>query len=244
MSIIRRLQREIRSNPAKAAGLGVLLIVASYFWAPLLAQLFGLGDAAPPAPVAATPTPQSPAPAIIIAPLQKTAGGEVLAYDWRRYAKLIDEDPRMEGHAALPEGRDPFREDQPIVSAPEAPVAQTAEEPETEPAPITPADAGLALGSTLVSANKKVAEINGRSYTINDRVRTANAQLDVNFRVVEIHPRRVVLERLGKRYELKIPRPLVDAIETLTGSTDDPGENLTPPSGAAQPTSNGNREGG
>ncbi len=32
------------------------------------------------------------------------------------------------------------------------------------------------------------------------------------FRVVEIYPRRVVLESRGEQYELTIPRPLVDAV--------------------------------
>jgi hypothetical protein len=243
MSIIRRLEREVRGNPTKAAGLGVLLLIAGYFWAPLIAQLFGSGGPATPAPANVAAAPQPPAQAIIVPSLQKAAGGEVLAYDWQRYAKLIDDDSRMDGSAPLPEGSDPFREDQPIVEAETSLAAEAVEESEPEEAPITPAEAGLVLGTTLVSTNKKVAEINGRSYGINDQVKTAKGDLDANFRVLEIYPRRVVLERLGKRFELKIPRPLVDGAETLTGNVEEFDDGLSPSGGNPHGASSGNREG-
>jgi hypothetical protein len=107
--------------------------------------------------------------------------------------------------------------------------------------PITPAEAGLALGSTLVSAHRKIAEINGKSYGLNERVQIVKDALDVSFRIVEIQPRRVVLERNGQLYELKIPRPLLDGIEDLAGrgSADEQPASATP-AGAVPESRTGN----
>jgi hypothetical protein len=213
MSLLLKIKREIKAKPLKAAGLGVLLLVAAYFWAPLLRGMIAPREAAPatpasnPGPVAAAATgpgvPAAPAPA---AQAAAPTSIDSVIYDWRKYANLIDEDAAMRAGAALPGSRDPFVSPQP--PAPEKP----AEEPKVAAGPITPAEAGLLLTTTLLGARKKIAEISGKSYTIGDRVKVLTDEFNASFRVVEIYPRRVILESHGKRYELRIPRPLLDAV--------------------------------
>ncbi|MBI3839452.1 MAG: hypothetical protein HY288_16150, partial [Planctomycetia bacterium] len=62
MSLAKKLQREIKANPAKAGGLGVLLLVAGYFWAPLVKGFIAPAETAP-AATATAPTSGTSAPA-------------------------------------------------------------------------------------------------------------------------------------------------------------------------------------
>ena len=211
MSLVTRLQREVKTNPAKAAGLGVLLLVACYFWAPLLLGFMKPAENSDPAPsAAATAAPATTAPTVA-PPGQgpQVAAADALVYDWRKYAQLVEEDAKMRPSAELPSERDPFAS--PLGAAPaesEQPVAP----PVAAAEPITPAEAGLVLTTTLLGARKKIAEIDGKSYAVGDRVEVLTEALKTSFRVVEIYPRRVVLESHGKRYELKLPRPLLDTV--------------------------------
>lgn len=214
MTLVRRLQREIHGNPVKTAGLGVLLLVAAYFWAPLIAHLLGSSEhstqtsSAPSPPKSAT---FSATPAIPAHPGARPAESPI--YDWRNHARQMDDDARMNESVNLTVVRDPFHEDQ-LAAA--AAVVEKSKKTAVIPS-VSPAEVGLALGSTLVSNRKRIAEINGKSYAVNDQVRVIKPELDVSFRVVAIHPRRVVLERNGEQFELKIPRPLLDSIDASAG---------------------------
>ena len=217
MSVVTRLQREIKANPAKAAGLGVLLLVACYFWAPLILGFMKPAQetaAAPPhgAAAATAPTPSAPpAPASAATPGQSPSAtpSDALPYDWQKYAKLIEDDAKMRPSQDLSSERDPFVN--PLAAA-QAKAEREVSATAASTKPITPAEAGLVLTTTLLGARKKIAEIDGRSYSIGDRVQAFTASSSASFRVVEIFPRRVVLEGHGQRYELTIPRPLVDAV--------------------------------
>ncbi len=215
MSLAKKLQREMKAHPAKAGGLALLLLLAGYFWAPLVKGWIGSADATtpPPTPPAVATAPSgvvmaSPA-ATSATPGAKPAGADP-AYDWRKYAKLINEDDHMRTGVERPNDRDPFaRLDVAIETAESAPPDEATL---AAAKPITPEEAGLTLGSTLVSTRKKIAQIGGKSYTIGSRVSAAQDGLAATFEVVSIEPRRVVLKRNGQRFELKIPRPLMDGI--------------------------------
>lgn len=223
MSLVNRLQREVKANPAKAAGLGVLSLVACYFWAPLILGFMKPAQetAATPPPGAAAATapspsaPAPPAPASAATPGQppSATSSDALPYDWQKYAKLIEEDAKMRPSQDLPSERDPFVN--PLAAA-QAKAEREVSATAAAAKPITPAEAGLVLTTTLLGARKKIAEIDGRSYSIGDRVQAFTESSSASFRVVEIFPRRVVLEGHDQRYELTIPRPLVDAVPQAT----------------------------
>jgi hypothetical protein len=76
------------------------------------------------------------------------------------------------------------------------------------PVEASPESLKLVLSGTILSPNRRVARINGRTYTIGDTIEAAGKDGKlVEFVVTEIETRRVALERLGKRYELKIHSP-------------------------------------
>ncbi len=67
--LIKKFKREVKANPTKAAALGGTLVVAVWFWAPLLQQWFG-GDSTP-APAATTASASNtavPTPAAVTQP--------------------------------------------------------------------------------------------------------------------------------------------------------------------------------
>ncbi len=209
MSLATKLQREVQANPVKAGALGLLLLVAGYFWAPLLMGFFKSSETPVAAEPAATPPLNSAAPGTAsVGQTDPQAGPDTTTYDWRKHAQLADEDPLMRPDVELPGDRDPF--DSPEITAP--PV--TPQPAETQPViaePLTPADLGLVLGTTLLGPHKKVAEIGGKSYTVGDLIDIGDEAGGASFEVLEIEPRRVVLGSEGMRYELTISRPLVDS---------------------------------
>jgi hypothetical protein len=225
MSLAKKLQHEIKAHPAKAGGLSLLLLVAGYFWAPLVKDWFGAADSTTPgpAPPAVATAPSGVVMANSAAPAAATAGATPAVagtgvYDWRKYAKLIDGDTKMRAGVDAPNDRDPFA--RPGVAAETTLSAHEAEAALAAAKQITPEEAGLALGSTLIGAHKKIAQIGGKSYTIGSRIKVAKDELKATFEVVAIEPRRVVLKRNGQSYELKIPRPLMDGIvESTSGES-------------------------
>jgi hypothetical protein len=207
MSVAKRLEREIKANPAKAGGLGVLLLVACYFWAPLVMGFFQSDGGEVVQPAATPPSPAATTSTLV--PAGQTMPTETPTYEWRKYSKAIEEDARMNTGSQLSEGNDPF--DGPPIIAPPKPEPPV-ETPPVVMQPVTPADVGLELTTTLLGARRKIAEIGGKSYTVGDRIETEQDGANASFTIVEIYPRRVVLESNGERYELRIPRPLVDSV--------------------------------
>ena len=84
---------------------------------------------------------------------------------------------------------------------------------------ITPQGANLVLTSTIVGPVSQVARINGKNYRNGAKIglRTKDGQSLV-FTIAEIQARNVVLERLGKQYELKIQAPKSSGTIEMVGS--------------------------
>jgi hypothetical protein len=228
MTLAHRLQREIKANPAKAVALAGLLIVAGYFWLPLVAGLLSPAKSeAPPArTTASAPPAKSAAPAAASPEAKAPTASGTFEFDWRKHARLIDDDPQMRSAGDIAVERDPFE-----APAPEQPPQPQEPEPTvTVVEPLSPAEAGLVLTTTLLGTRKQIADINGKSYAVGDRVEAPGDLPGASFRVVDIQPRLVVLEGNGQRYELRITRPLVDAaIEVRTSRTESAAPGHVPP---------------
>lgn len=190
----KRLLRDLKANPKKGAVLGLLLLVAIYFWAPLLGKLLSPGagtnvaaaPAAPPSqPVEETPADGAPA---------------ARRHNWRQVLAWMEQDPLTKppqhvAFAAIALGdlseREPDDADV-EESAAAAPIA----------APVTPESLGLKLSGTLVGTAQRVAIINGVSYLEGRELRLAD---DVVFVLAEVSARKVVLERGEKEFVLELP---------------------------------------
>lgn len=223
--LTRRLRREVTANPKKAAVLGLLVLVALYFWAPLMWRWIArAGSRAKPVQAAATakdtpPVPDAPAP------MRKAGKGRNATTQdkkgspdraWDELARSIDQDPRMKPAGVPSISRDPFH-----AVAPEV-----AEKPKTEEmraaeaaAAMTPEQLGLVLSSTLIGPVRRTALVNGRTYEQGGTIRCAKDGQPLEFTLSEVHPRRIVLTRQGKRYELTIAQPAVSGRIELYGST-------------------------
>ena len=100
--------------------------------------------------------------------------------------------------------RDPFE-----PSTIEAADTKAQEQSKLKPPAITPAAAGLVLTSTIIGPQRRVAQIDGKTYTVGQTIEVAQekAALGVEFKLIEVHSRRAVLEADGQRFELMIPEP-------------------------------------
>ena len=224
--LTRRLRREVTANPRKAAILGLLALVALYFWAPLLwGWIAGGNSEAEPAQAAATPegmppvlsrlAPFSP-PAAVNRPPAGQGKEPLTSYSWDRLARWIEDDPRMKPAREFASRRDPFH----------AVVQEVAEKPDSEQikaaeaaAAVTPESLGLVLSSTLIGPHRRTALVNGRTYEQGRTIELAKDGRPFEFTLSEVHPRRIVLKREGRRYELTIPQPAASGRLELYGRT-------------------------
>lgn len=210
--MIKQLRREAARNPAKAGVLGLLVVVALWFWAPLVWGWIGPGEAS------SQPASESPS-AVSVAteaglgaasPAPAVATTKMPTYTWQQLAEWRRQDPLTTAADTLRLRRDPFH-------AVEAEVADEEVKPVQEviqPVVLKPEDLGLKVTSTVVGPARRVALINGRTYQEGQVIRCGREGQEIAFQLVEVQPRHVVLERDGHRFELAIPKKtLSDRIE-------------------------------
>lgn len=199
---VKQLRRELTANPKKAAVLGVMFLVAAYFWAPLVAGWFK----SPSYPAAA----KEPDPNADMLPqfqsniAARLAGApakveEPPQWSWQQLLAQLGQDPLKQSHAFGKDVRDPFHDVQtePKPKAElEAPVVAKA---------VSTADLGLTLTSTIIGTSRRTAVINGQSYGKGDTIALGDDENSVVLKVVDIQPRRAVVQRGQERFELKLP---------------------------------------
>jgi hypothetical protein len=195
----KKALRELKASPQKAAMLALLGIVAAWFWAPLVFK-----SSAPATPV--VPPPVAAAPVTAAAPnLLPQAGASAPAKDsmqmeWHQVAAAIDHDPRMAPNPFVPPV-DMLAADR-AAAAKEEEKKKNSEAAESERPPAGPDDLGLVLSSTLVGQSRRAALVSGRTYELGSKIRVEGEA----FRLVEVEPNRIVLERDGQQYTLSIKR--------------------------------------
>lgn len=197
---LKKLRREATANPKKAALLGMLLLAAVYFWAPLIRQWTN--------PTSETAVATSPAAPPAAAPVSSPAAGATAPapppkpnIHWRDLAKAMEGDPRMRpaDRTTDPSPRDPFAVQKSAEQEEQAKVDEPVVEKE-----VTPGEAGLVLSGTIVGERRRTAVINGKVYGPGRELKSADG---VVFVVRKIEPWGIVLERAGRQFELALPRP-------------------------------------
>jgi hypothetical protein len=208
---IKQLRREAARNPGKAGVLGLLLVVALWFWAPLVWGWIGPSKkkdapsaSAGPIPVvseAATPSPGASSPATASTP----------AATWQQLVEWRKQDPLTTVADTLKLRRDPFHAVEAEVAQEDMKAVQETVQPV---AVLKPEDLGLKVTSTIVGPARRVALINGRTYREGQRIQCGREGQEIAFLLAEVHPWHVILEREGHRFELAIPKKaLSDRIE-------------------------------
>lgn len=196
----KQLTQELLKSPKKAAILAVVLLVALYFWAPLVLKLFGTKEA---------PVASSIAPPIVAPATNKTAlpADGRLSVPWHMAVEWMNSDPLKSLPTAFVSGRDPFEN----PNEPEQEIINPKIVKKTEEL-ITPADLGLTLNSTIVSPGRSTASISGKVYRSGEEFKQMVKNHPVTIRLREVHPRVVVVEIDGKLFELKIAKPASDKV--------------------------------
>jgi hypothetical protein len=194
----KKLRREAIANPKKAALLGLVIVLALYFWAPLIRGWI-VGNKT--TTEATTDTAAAAVPPAAGAPAA-TEKSLPVPPSWQKLVQWMHEDPRTMTAPMLTQTRDPFE----MAKSDETKVEEPAE---VKTPTITPTAAGLVLTSTIVGPQRRVVQINGDTYTVGQTIEVVKEKesLRAKFKVVEIHPRRAVLEAEGERFELTIPEP-------------------------------------
>jgi hypothetical protein len=204
--LVRQVRREAGANPKKAATLGLMVLTALYFWLPLMGDWLGAGPAAP-TTVADSPAPTAPAgpvadpaasPPVLVAKAQPKAGKPQHA--WYEWVAWMEADPRARSAGPLAAGCDPFGQN----GSRQAAVLNRERTPPVA-TDVSPASLKMVLAGTILSPSHRVARIDSRTYAMGDKVQaTSKDGKPLEFVLTEIDARRVVLQRLGKQYELKI----------------------------------------
>lgn len=207
---IKQLRRETARNPGKAGVLGLLLVVALWFWAPLVLGWIGPSkkkdapsvstEPLPAVSEAATPSPGASSPATAPTP----------AATWQQLVEWRKQDPLTTAADTLKLRPDPFH----AVEAETPQEDMKAVQETVQPVVLKPEDVGLKVTSTIVGPARRVALINGRTYREGQGIQCGREGQEIAFLLAEVHPWHVVLEREGHRFELAIPKKtLSDRIE-------------------------------
>ncbi len=202
--IVRQLRREATGSPKKAAVLGLSAVVALWFWVPLVWGWISPEDteteiaAATPVAEASSALPVATAPGPAVTPQQVQRP----RHTWQQLVRWMDNDPRTLAANFAAGVRDPFATP-PSQLAVVEPEDLPEDEPEEVRPDVTPENLGMVLSSTIVGPRRRVARIDGVLYRPKDTVKLDRDGQQIEFKLAEIHPRRVVLDRDGNRFELK-----------------------------------------
>jgi hypothetical protein len=219
--VAKQLRRDLLANPKKAAALGLMLLVAAYFWAPLAWRWLS-----PPGKKTAKGTDTN----LILTddpvePNAKAKGSAIAVFRWEKVRELMDADPRMLTALLDADWRDPFIPPPPVdTSDPEESAAQTEAQRAAAPPPaeLGPQEAGLKLASVAILPRGRSAIVNGETYREGQTIVAAGKDKTaaLEFVIVRIERRGVELERNGKTWQLGFDQPKLaqgDGIE-WTGS--------------------------
>lgn len=221
--LAKKLKRELARSPGKAGLLGVLCLVAVYYYVPLLGRLAGSprqasGETLPVSP----PTPSGTELAKLgtSATAREENGAAASEINWREILALIEREPYMQPGELGSQRDNPFallrpRETTTNEDSKSAP--QNEETLASVPAPsiLDPREAGLVLSSTMVHGDQRIAMINGRTYRENAKIVLRRQILDspgqsgdgeLVYRVERIQPLYVELENGGVRHRLDLNR--------------------------------------
>lgn len=209
--LIKQLRRDFQKNPKKAGMLGLLFLVAGWFWLPLIMPAEKKPSKTMPT-AAAVPTAAVPA--------LPTAAVAAPTWRWQDLDRSLQQDPRMRS-AGLPasvEHRNPFLADVPPIDVDAAfeeiledAIAEADAEKEAAiQARVVAADPALldtltlSLSSTIVGGRAKRAVINGRAFNEGE---TIGLESGLPIVLTQVEPRRAVVLWNGRRRELRILRP-------------------------------------
>lgn len=210
--LAKQIRRDLMANPKKAGALGLMLLVAAYFWAPLAWRwLMPKDKKTAKAAVSKLILTDDPAE-----PTAKGKPGALPPFRWEKVRQLMNADPRMVTALLDAAWRDPFK------APPAPPESESPEQGKTEEETqrettaqaieVGPEQAGLKLVSIAIGPRGRSAIINGETYRVGqvivgDVKDPAKTKATIDFVIVRIERTRVELERNGKAWQLQLDQP-------------------------------------
>jgi hypothetical protein len=209
--LTKQFRRDMAANPKKAAVLGLMVLVALYFWGPLVWKQFASSgskrnEKANMASLILTDDPAEPS--------QQSKGRSGGKFRWEKIRQLIRQDEKMISAAYDVSWIDPFGkpaakvETEPVV---ESPMQDTASIAAAEAlATIEPNALGITLGGVMVGRRSRLATINGEACREGDVIAVADKvekSASHEFRVSKITRQGVQLESGGRIFTLELRQP-------------------------------------
>jgi hypothetical protein len=196
--LAKQLRRDTAANPKKAAALGLMVLVALYFWGPLVAKWVAASGNKRTSKVntAALILTDDPAE-----PTQSSRGRAGGKFRWEKVRQLIRQDPQMISAAFDVGWIDPFGAPTAGQSQQFAEALPPSGADDAASAEVDPSELGIVLGGVLIGPRSRVATINGEAchegevLAITDKYDKAVTH---RVRVVRIRKSGVVLEVGGR----------------------------------------------
>jgi len=215
--IVKQIQREAKSHPAKAIVLAVLAVVAVCYWTSLAWSWVGDGNEKPVKTCGSgTPTAEEIAQqdidpkAILDAELAKinTANktDNNTQHGWKQVVEWIEDDPRTVAVEEMPGRADAFETAEEPQEQNEEDKSKAESKPVIVKPEVTPQQLEMSLSSTLVGLDGGVALIDGKAYRIGQTVTSEKDQHQTPFVLSGIHARYVTLQHKDKTYKLFLPQ--------------------------------------
>lgn len=166
--LLKRLKRDLSASPQKAAALGLMILVALYFWAPLIIKFVGGGQAKK---SIASQVNLTAVPAITPVAVQPASD----PVRWDRVRAALAQDRFMLAAAHQTSWQNPFRRHPADTNTDDSqPAAETELKQPGEPAVASDDTrmkelaAGIVVTSVLISARDRAAFIRGTTYRVGD----------------------------------------------------------------------------
>jgi hypothetical protein len=175
--LTRRLKRDLQRSPKKAAILGILVLVAMWFWAPLVKKWFAGGAASQvqAAGVTADSARETAGSGTLTATPQPAAAGaeqttNTTSHTWKQLVTWMEAEELAKTGTLSEPLVNPFdrgtQQQQPAEAVEQR-------EQQFRPADVDPRSLGLVLTSTVVSPTSRLASINGHVFEIGASIKVA-----------------------------------------------------------------------
>ena len=216
--IVRQIQHEAKSHPAKALVLALLAVVAVCYWTSLAWSWVGDGKDksvktcdANTSEAWGTAQPNIDAKAILDAELAKINSAKNTEsnakHAWKQLVEWIEEDPRTAAVEQMPGRADAFEtpEKPQIEDQAAEDDSKTENKPVVIEPEVTPRQLEMSLSSTLLGADGGMALIDGKPHRIGQTVTSEKDQRQTPFILSEINSKYVTLKHDDKTYKLFLP---------------------------------------
>ena len=210
--LTKQFRRDMAANPKKAALLGLMVVVALYFWGPLAWKFLAAAQSkqrstADMASLILTDDPVDVA--------QPGKGGRGTSkFRWDKVRQLIRQDARMVSATFDTDWIDPFGKGSSdmrevvVETPPEDPAIAAAAAAAS--LAIEPKDLGIVLGAVMIGPRTRVATINGESCREGDKISITpkgDQTSTIEFRLHRIMRQSVQLEINGRIFTLELTPP-------------------------------------